>query len=66
MRLHRPGRVLGAALFFGAAMALQFLFQSFLLGVPYQVFLLLPYLLTLLVLAGVVGQVRAPAGLGKG
>lgn len=61
-----PGRVLGAALFFGAAMALQFLFQSFLLGVPYQLFLLLPYLLTLLVLAGVVGRVRAPADLGKG
>ena len=61
-----PGRVLVAALFFGAAMALQFLFQSFLLGVPYQVFLLLPYLLTLLVLAGVVGRVRAPADLGKG
>lgn len=60
-----PGRVLGAALFFGAAMALQFLFQSFLLGVPYQVFLLLPYLLTLLVLAGVVGKVKAPADLGR-
>ncbi len=60
-----PGRVLGAALFFGAAMALQFLFQSFLLGIPYQVFLLLPYLLTLLVLAGVVGKVKAPADLGR-
>ena len=60
-----PGRVLGAALFFGAAMALQFLFQAFLLGVPYQVFLLLPYLLTLLVLAGVVGKVKAPADLGR-
>mgnify|MGYP000151765130 FL=1 len=46
-------------------MALQFLFQSFLLGVPYQVFLLLPYLLTLLVLAGVVGKVKAPADLGR-
>ena len=60
-----PGRVLGAALFFGAAMALQFLFQSFLSGVPYQVLLLLPYLLTLLVLAGVVGKVKAPADLGR-
>lgn len=60
-----PGRVLGAALFFGAAMALQFLFQAFLLGVPYQVFLLLPYLLTLLVLARVVGKVKAPADLGR-
>ena len=61
-----PGRVLGAALFFGAAMALQFLFQSFLIGVPYQLFLMLPYLLTLLVLAGAVGQGRAPADLGRG
>ena len=60
-----PGRVLGAALFFGAAMALQFLFQSFLIGVPYQFLLMLPYLLTLLVLAGAIGQGRAPADLGR-
>jgi ABC-type uncharacterized transport system permease subunit len=60
-----PARVFGAALFFGAAMALQFLFQSFLVGVPYQLFLVLPYLLTLLVLAGVVGHARAPAELGS-
>jgi simple sugar transport system permease protein len=60
-----PGRVLGAALFFGAAIALQFLLQSFLIGVPYQVFLMLPYLLTLLVLAGAVGRGRAPADLGR-
>ncbi len=61
-----PGRVLGAALFFGAAMALQFLLQSFLLNVPYQLFLMLPYLLTLVVLAGAVRQGRAPADLGRG
>ncbi len=60
-----PARVLGAALFFGAAMALQFLFQSVGFGVPYQLFLMLPYLLTLLVLAGVVGRSHAPADLGK-
>lgn len=60
-----PARVLGAALFFGAAMALQFLFQSLVIGVPYQLFLVLPYLLTLLVLAGVVGNTRAPADLGR-
>ena len=60
-----PGRVLGAALFFGAAMALQFLFQSLPIGVPYQFFLMLPYLLTLLVLAGAVRQGRAPAELGR-
>jgi general nucleoside transport system permease protein len=62
----RPGRVAGAALFFGAAMALQFLFQSIVLNLPYQLFLMLPYLLTLLVLVGAVGRVKAPAELGRG
>ena len=61
----RPGRVAAAALFFGAAMALQFLFQSIVLNLPYQLFLMLPYLLTLLVLAGGVGRVRSPAELGR-
>ncbi len=60
-----PVRVLGAALFFGAAMALQFLFQSLGLGIPYQLFLMLPYLLTLAVLAGAWGRTTAPADLGK-
>jgi simple sugar transport system permease protein len=60
-----PVRVLGAALFFGAAMALQFLFQSAGLGLPFQLFLVLPYLLTLMVLAGFVGRARAPADLGR-
>ena len=62
----RPGRIFGAALFFGAAMALQFLLQSFALGVPYQVFLMVPYLLTLAVLAGAMGQGKPPADLGRG
>jgi general nucleoside transport system permease protein len=61
----RPWRVAVASLFFGTAMALQFVFQSVLLGVPYQLFLMLPYLLTLLVLAGAVGRVTAPAELGR-
>ncbi|MBA3892307.1 MAG: hypothetical protein H0X69_01230 [Gemmatimonadales bacterium] len=54
-----------AALAFGAAMALQFLFQTLGLDVPYQLFLMLPYVLALLALAGVVGSVRAPADLGR-
>ena len=61
-----PAGVAVAALLFGAATALQYLFQSLGLAVPYQLFLMLPYALTLLALAGAVGRVRAPADLGKG
>jgi simple sugar transport system permease protein len=60
-----PVRVAAAALLFGAASALQFLFQSLGLPVPYQLFLMLPYLLALAALAGRVGRVRSPAALGK-
>jgi simple sugar transport system permease protein len=35
------------------------------LDVPYQFFLMLPYLLTILALAGVVGRVTAPQVLGR-
>ena len=54
-----------AALVFGAASALQFLLQSLGLDLPYQLFLALPYGLTLAALAGVAGKVRAPAALGR-
>jgi general nucleoside transport system permease protein len=54
-----------AALLFGLATALQFAFQAAGWRVPYQVFLMLPYVLTLLALAGVVGRVKAPAALGR-
>jgi ABC-type uncharacterized transport system permease subunit len=60
-----PAGVALAALVFGAATALQFLFQSLGLAVPYQFFLMLPYVLTLVALAGAVGRVQAPAGLAK-
>lgn len=63
-RWHPLGVAL-AALLFGAATALQFLFQAAGGGVPYQLFLMLPYLLTLLALAGAVGRVRAPSDLGR-
>ncbi len=60
-----PAGVAVAALLFGAATALQYVFQSLGLSVPYQLFLMLPYVLTLLALAGAVGRMRAPADLGK-
>lgn len=53
-----------AALVFGAASALQFLFQAMGWAVAYQLFLVLPYALTLMLLA-VVGRAGAPAALGR-
>jgi ABC-type uncharacterized transport system permease subunit len=60
-----PIGVAVAALMFGAASALQFLLQALGLLLPYQLFLALPYVLTLAALAGVAGRVRAPAGLAR-
>jgi simple sugar transport system permease protein len=54
-----------AALFFGLATALQFHFQALGLAVPFQFFLILPYVLTLLVLAANAGRSQAPAALGQ-
>jgi simple sugar transport system permease protein len=63
-RWHPVGVAL-AALLFGAASALQFLFQAMGWNVPYQLFLALPYLLTLAALAGAAGRSPAPAALGR-
>jgi simple sugar transport system permease protein len=61
-----PLGVLAAALLFGAASALQFLFQAMGWALPYQLFLALPYVLTLLALAGLGGRrAVAPAALGQ-
>lgn len=60
----RPLGVVLAALLFGAASALQYLFQAMGWALPYQIFLALPYLLTLLALATATGRARPPAALG--
>jgi simple sugar transport system permease protein len=60
----RPAGVAGAALLFGATSSLQHLLQASGAAVPYQVFLALPYLLTLAVLA-VTGRAHQPAWLGR-
>jgi len=59
-----PWGILGGALLFGLATALQFHVQSLGLPIPYQFLLMLPYILTLLVLAGNAGSTLAPAALG--
>lgn len=61
----RPVGVLLAALGFGAATALQFAFQATGFKVPYQLFLMLPYLVALLALTGAAGRARAPRQLGR-
>jgi ABC-type uncharacterized transport system permease subunit len=58
-----PVWVLAAALFFGAAYALQTFLQTLGLDVGYQLFLAVPYVLTLLALGGWLGRSRAPAAL---
>ena len=63
-RWHPVGAAIGA-LIFGAASALQFLFQAMGWGAPYQLFLGLPYLLTLLALAAFGGRHAPPAALGR-
>jgi len=54
-----------AALIFGGASALQFFFQAMGWTIPYQLFLVLPYVLTLLALASTQGRTLAPAALAR-
>ncbi|TDB38967.1 MAG: ABC transporter permease [Actinobacteria bacterium] len=57
----------GASLLFGFADALQIKLQIFRgeINIPPQFFLMLPYILTVIVLAGVVGRSVGPAAVGK-
>jgi len=62
-----PAGAMGAALFFGVAQAIKSLVQIFGLTqyVPTEFIFMLPYVLTILVMAGLVGRSSAPAALGK-
>jgi simple sugar transport system permease protein len=60
-----PVGVAAAALLFGAASALQYTIQATGATVPYQLLLMLPYVITLLALGGVGGRARAPEALGR-
>ena len=58
------GVVLGSAVF-GAAAALQYALQAANRGVQFHLLLAVPYVVTLLILCGIAGRVRAPEALGK-
>ena len=61
----QPRGILLACLFFGGAEALADGFQGFGSQIPSQVLLAMPFVLTLIVLAGFVGSSRAPSALGR-
>jgi simple sugar transport system permease protein len=58
------GGIVVGSLLFGLVTALQFHVQALGLRVPYQFALMMPYVLTLVVLAGYAGKTAAPAHLG--
>lgn len=60
-----PFGILAAAGMFGSADALQLRMQIFGIQFPYQILLMFPYILTMLVLAGVVGKTIPPASMGR-
>jgi len=62
---YRPLRIAGGALLFGLASAVQFRLQARGLQIPYNLLLMTPYLLTLIVLALFASRVRVPADLAR-
>jgi len=58
------GALLGTAIF-GLAAALQYALQASSQGVPFHLLLAVPYVVTLLILCGAAGRVRAPEALGR-
>lgn len=58
------GAIVGTMIF-GLAAALQYAMQAASIGVPFHLLLALPYVVTLLILFGVAGKVRAPESLGR-
>ena len=58
------GALVGTGVF-GVAAAAQYALQASGRGLPFHLLLALPYVVTLLILCGIAGRVRAPEGLGK-
>lgn len=62
---YTPGGVMGAALLFGAANALQIRLQAIGVPLPPQALAMLPYIITLVALLGSIGKDHAPENLSK-
>jgi simple sugar transport system permease protein len=60
-----PGGAVLAAAFFGVCEAAQLSLQFTHPAVPYQLFLMLPYLASIAALVGLAGRSRAPEAVGK-
>jgi len=63
-RWKMKGAILGTAVF-GIAAAAQYALQAAGRGLPFHLLLAVPYVVTLLILCGVTGRVRAPEALGR-
>ena len=61
----RPARAAAACLLFGLAEAMQIALQAAGVGVPGWAVQMLPYVLTMVTLAGFIGRSRAPRALGR-
>jgi ABC-type uncharacterized transport system permease subunit len=63
-RWKAKGAIVGTAVF-GVAAATQYAMQASGRGLPFHLLLALPYVVTLLILCGIAGRVRAPEALGR-
>jgi len=61
----KPWRVLAGAYLFGVVTLAQFQAQALGVAIPSQLLSMLPYVATIIAVAGLVGKVRAPAADGK-
>ncbi|MBU5435268.1 ABC transporter permease [Pseudoflavonifractor sp. MSJ-37] len=62
---YSPIGIMGASILFGGAEAVQLRLQAMGIEIPQQFFQMLPYVLTMVVLAGVVGRTVGPKAIGK-
>jgi simple sugar transport system permease protein len=60
-----PWGAMGGALIFSSADALQIKIQGFSFALPAQFIQMLPYVITVVVLAGIIGRARPPAAVGQ-